>query len=92
MRYRGIPVNRRYCKLCRCSNVEDEKHFLVQCPIYLLEFNLVQANYDINLSFLTDILLTIDYKLIFNYIIDISKIRERIISTSTSTWYDVPSN
>ena len=32
--------------------------FLVQCPIYLLErntlFNHVQANYDINLSFLTD--------------------------------------
>ncbi len=31
----GIPVNMRVCRLCSLSKVEDEIHFLLECPLYL---------------------------------------------------------
>ena len=31
-RYYNIPPDKRYCKLCKNDAVEDEIHFLLQCP------------------------------------------------------------
>ena len=31
-RYQGIPENLRYCHLCNTQSVENEFHFLFQCP------------------------------------------------------------
>jgi len=31
----GIPVNMRVCLFCSLSKVEDEIHFLLECPLYL---------------------------------------------------------
>ena len=36
-RYNNIPADRRLCKLCKSAQVEDEKHFLLQCPIYKIQ-------------------------------------------------------
>ena len=54
-RHKNIPINERICKLCN-DHIEDEVHFLLQCP-YLKKFrdpflfyifdnypNLVQCN------------------------------------------------
>ena len=27
----------RVCKVCMCQEVEDEKHFLLACPRYVIE-------------------------------------------------------
>ena len=32
-RFRSIPVENRLCEICKTS-VEDEKHFLCECPLY----------------------------------------------------------
>ena len=29
--------NERVCKMCLCEQVEDEKHFLLACPMYVRE-------------------------------------------------------
>ena len=36
-RYRPkpLPIAERLCKLCSLQAVEDEKHFLVECPLYM---------------------------------------------------------
>ena len=31
-RHFNIPSDKRYCKLCKNDTVEDEIHFLLQCP------------------------------------------------------------
>ena len=31
---KSIPADQRYCKLCKTSKVEDEFHFVIECPIY----------------------------------------------------------
>lgn len=31
-RHKGIPPDKRFCKLCNNDIVEDEIHFLLQCP------------------------------------------------------------
>lgn len=33
-RIRNIPVEQRTCKMCDLQTVEDETHFLIQCPKY----------------------------------------------------------
>jgi hypothetical protein len=30
----GVPRAHRYCKKCRQYSVEDEKHFMMECPAY----------------------------------------------------------
>ena len=34
---RGLPVEARVCQACRCGCVEDEAHFVVECPAYKRE-------------------------------------------------------
>ncbi|CAG2231883.1 unnamed protein product [Mytilus edulis] len=58
-RYRGIPSNRRFCKVCNDNvSVEDEKHFLIKCPLYSCERNNAFADFqqrnNIDLSVLSD--------------------------------------
>ena len=31
-RYKNIPADKRFCKLCNKNVIEDEIHFLLQCP------------------------------------------------------------
>ena len=31
---KSIAAGQRYCKLCKTSKVEDEFHFVIECPIY----------------------------------------------------------
>ena len=33
LRWQGVPVDRRFCVLCK-DRVEDEAHFLFDCPNY----------------------------------------------------------
>ena len=33
-RYQDIPRERRVCKLCHLDKVEDEEHFITECPAY----------------------------------------------------------
>ena len=33
-RWKHIPMEYRYCTLCDLKKVEDEKHFLLTCPLY----------------------------------------------------------
>ena len=30
-----IPAHERFCQFCQNGSVEDEKHFLLQCPVYV---------------------------------------------------------
>ena len=36
---KSTPVNQRICKLCSDGKVEDEFHFLIECPFYMYERN-----------------------------------------------------
>ncbi|CAG2244682.1 unnamed protein product [Mytilus edulis] len=36
-RYRQKPISERLCKICNNRAVEDEMHFLIQCPAYSAE-------------------------------------------------------
>ena len=33
-RYHGVALEDRICKLCDLNQVEDETHFLINCPLY----------------------------------------------------------
>ena len=33
-RYDNIPRNERMCNVCNCKTIEDEIHFLLDCPSY----------------------------------------------------------
>ena len=33
-RFRDLPLNERICKVCNSGAIEDEIHFLCECPIY----------------------------------------------------------
>ena len=33
-RYNKIPRDERLCSLCNCNKIEDETHFLLDCPSY----------------------------------------------------------
>ena len=33
-RYRNIESNKRICKFCSLNLIEDENHFLLECPLY----------------------------------------------------------
>ena len=33
-RYKNISLNERLCQLCECNTVEDEYHFVMNCPFY----------------------------------------------------------
>jgi hypothetical protein len=33
-RHRNIPRNERLCKLCLQRTIEDEFHFILECPVY----------------------------------------------------------
>jgi len=35
MNQRGIPVKFRVCQCCNLNKVEDEIHFLLECPLYI---------------------------------------------------------
>lgn len=34
-RYQDIPLESRICRVCNRNEVEDEEHFLLDCPLYL---------------------------------------------------------
>lgn len=36
-RWRAVPAQQRYCKLCNSGHVEDEIHFIFDCEIYTPE-------------------------------------------------------
>ena len=36
-RRRGECENERICNVCLCKEVEDEKHFILRCPMYVRE-------------------------------------------------------
>ena len=44
-----IPADQRYCKLCKTGKVEDEFHFVIECPIY--EKETIYLNVLINILF-----------------------------------------
>ena len=33
-RYDKLPRDQRLCSLCNCNKIEDETHFLLDCPSY----------------------------------------------------------
>ena len=33
-RYTNIPREQRLCKFCNSGNIEDEKHFIIDCTLY----------------------------------------------------------
>jgi hypothetical protein len=33
-RWRSVPINERICKLCTLDRIEDEYHFMFECPFY----------------------------------------------------------
>jgi DNA modification methylase len=33
-RYKNLETEERLCKLCITQKIEDEYHFLIDCPIY----------------------------------------------------------
>jgi len=35
--YKNIPADKRFCKLCNKNVIEDEIHFLLQCPSLIQE-------------------------------------------------------
>ena len=35
-RYTGIPRHDRICKVCNTGSIENEQHFLLECPAYKL--------------------------------------------------------
>ena len=35
-RYTGIPIHVRICKVCNTGSIENEQHFLLECPAYKL--------------------------------------------------------
>ena len=35
-RYIGIPRHDRICKVCKTGSIENEQHFLLECPAYKL--------------------------------------------------------
>ena len=38
-RYKKIPAESRFCPICKSDNVEDEIHFLTECPAFSVERN-----------------------------------------------------
>ena len=36
-RWEGKKVEERTCMVCVCNSVEDEQHFLLECPMYACE-------------------------------------------------------
>ena len=38
-RIRSMKVGERVCLICKSSIVEDEKHFLIHCQMYITERN-----------------------------------------------------
>ena len=34
-RFRNINIEKRLCTVCKLSLIEDEKHFLFKCPVYV---------------------------------------------------------
>ena len=36
-RWRGEKREERVCRVCLCEEVEDEKHFILACPMYVRE-------------------------------------------------------
>jgi hypothetical protein len=42
-RYTRTPLEQRLCTLCNLEKVENEVHFLIECPMYVdLRYNLIQ--------------------------------------------------
>jgi len=61
-RFRNIPLNERFCDTC-ATNVEDETHFMLHCPLYEVER---QKLFDIaNLQNLQFLNLSNEQKLIY---------------------------
>lgn len=51
-RRKGLKEEERVCQACLCEDVEDEKHFLLSCPMYVSEridmFNRIRTECKIN--------------------------------------------
>lgn len=82
-RYRNIPLDRRFCKVCNSNLIEDENHFLLLCSGYAIRRNeliqqLSSINFDSPLDALKE-LLTNNSKIVANYIIDCLDIRRGVI-------------
>ncbi|CAG2202773.1 unnamed protein product [Mytilus edulis] len=87
-RYRGVPDDRRLCKVCRTGSVEDEKHFLLHCPTYSLQRNRMfmdcQQRYNCNFDNMSDMdklkfLLSAGVKIVSKFITNISDIRTQTL-------------
>ncbi|CAG2187145.1 unnamed protein product [Mytilus edulis] len=87
-RYRGVPADRRLCKVCRTGSVEDEKHFLLHCPTYSLQRNRMfmdcQQRYNCNFDNMSDMdkfkfLLSAGVKIVSKFITNISDIRTQTL-------------
>ena len=46
-RFCNLPVENRLCEICNQNKVEDEFHFLMECPFYHLEREQMLANTNI---------------------------------------------
>ena len=89
-RIRNIPIDQRICKLCDSGSVEDEKHFILSCARYsdlrnrlLADVSEDPANpiviheHSIDSAFKE--LLTSNYKLVANFILDCDTLRRTFI-------------
>ena len=38
-RYKKVDLNLRTCKLCMSGSIEDEKHFVTECPSFASDRN-----------------------------------------------------
>ena len=83
-RYRGVLVERRLCIVCNLGTVEDERHFLLNCPRYAIQRQSMLLNYEIrnncDITTLPDndklkLLLSVDVKFVSKYIDEIWNIR-----------------
>jgi hypothetical protein len=53
-RYTRTPLEQRLCTLCNLHKVENEVHFLIECPLYAdLRFNMIQKACIVNKDFIT---------------------------------------
>lgn len=87
-RYRGIPVDRRLCKVYETGTVEAERHFILNCPAYSLQrkcmFMDCQQRYNCNFDNMSDLdkfkfLLSAGVKIVSKFITNISNIRTQTL-------------
>ena len=51
-RYDNIPRDERLCNLCNCNRIEDETHFLLDCPSFSSIRNMFLSKLEPKIPFL----------------------------------------